>query len=161
MAANGDPGPSIPVVAAGVPPVVIEGDPARTAWVLRALEDRGLRVLRWRPPGILASSSGSGAGAGAGAVESEPGEGPVDVWVVEPCHALIALEAMQPMRAMPPMHPEKDSAAVSGQSLEGLEWAYIQRVLSECGGNISATARRLGIHRRSLQRKLGKVPPSR
>lgn len=44
------------------------------------------------------------------------------------------------------------------QPLRRLEWEHIQRVLSECGGNISAAARRLGLHRRTLQRKLGKHP---
>ena len=47
------------------------------------------------------------------------------------------------------------------QSLHRLEWVHIQRALSDCDGNISAAARRLGIHRRSLQRKLSKVPPVR
>jgi len=32
-------------------------------------------------------------------------------------------------------------------------------VLADCSGNISEAARRLGLHRRSLQRKLGKNPP--
>ena len=36
-----------------------------------------------------------------------------------------------------------------------------QRVISDCDGNISQAARLLGIHRRSLQRKLGKYPPPR
>lgn len=44
------------------------------------------------------------------------------------------------------------------QSLHRVEWEHIQRVLSECGGNLSQAARLLGIHRRSLQRKLGKDP---
>jgi two-component system response regulator RegA len=39
-----------------------------------------------------------------------------------------------------------------------LEWEHIQRVLSEHDGNISATARSLNMHRRTLQRKLGKKP---
>jgi two-component system response regulator RegA len=42
--------------------------------------------------------------------------------------------------------------------LRRLEWEHIQRTLRECGGNISETARRLGVHRRTLQRKLGKRP---
>jgi len=46
-------------------------------------------------------------------------------------------------------------------SLARLEWEHINRVLSDCGGNISEAARRLGIHRRSLQRKLQKYPPQR
>lgn len=44
-------------------------------------------------------------------------------------------------------------------SLARVEWEHIQRVLADCEGNISLAARRLGLHRRSLQRKLGKLPP--
>ena len=43
-------------------------------------------------------------------------------------------------------------------SVDRLEWEHIQRVLAENGGNISATARSLGMHRRTLQRKLSKRP---
>ncbi|KLJ01996.1 response regulator [Luteimonas sp. FCS-9] len=42
--------------------------------------------------------------------------------------------------------------------LHRLEWEHIQQALAETGGNISATARLLGMHRRSLQRKLAKRP---
>jgi two-component system response regulator RegA len=45
-------------------------------------------------------------------------------------------------------------------SLARTEWEHINRVLADCAGNISEAARRLGIHRRSLQRKLQKFPPS-
>ncbi|MEL6179455.1 MAG: response regulator transcription factor [Myxococcota bacterium] len=48
----------------------------------------------------------------------------------------------------------------STPSLARVEWEHINRVLADCGGNISEAARRLGIHRRSLQRKLQKYPPS-
>lgn len=44
-------------------------------------------------------------------------------------------------------------------SLARVEWEHIQRILTDCDGNISLAARRLGLHRRSLQRKLGKLPP--
>jgi two-component system response regulator RegA len=43
-------------------------------------------------------------------------------------------------------------------SVDRLEWEHIQRVLTEHDGNISATARSLGMHRRTLQRKLQKRP---
>jgi two-component system, response regulator RegA len=46
-------------------------------------------------------------------------------------------------------------------SVRRLEWEHIQKVLSECDGNISAAARRLGMHRRTLQRKLAKRPVKR
>jgi len=44
-------------------------------------------------------------------------------------------------------------------SLARAEWEHIHRVLADCGGNVSEAARRLGIHRRSLQRKLRKHAP--
>lgn len=43
-------------------------------------------------------------------------------------------------------------------SVNRLEWEHIQKVLHECDGNVSETARRLGMHRRTLQRKLAKRP---
>jgi len=46
-------------------------------------------------------------------------------------------------------------------SLARVEWEHIQRILVDCGGNVSQAARALGIHRRSLQRKLAKRPVPR
>lgn len=46
-------------------------------------------------------------------------------------------------------------------SVNRLEWEHIQKVLNEHEGNISATARALGMHRRTLQRKLAKRPVKR
>ena len=43
-------------------------------------------------------------------------------------------------------------------SVERLEWEHIQRVLTAHAGNVSATARALKMHRRTLQRKLAKRP---
>lgn len=45
-------------------------------------------------------------------------------------------------------------------SLKRLEWEHIQRALSDNNGNISATAKQLGMYRRTLQRKLQKKPSS-
>ncbi len=58
-------------------------------------------------------------------------------------------------------HIEGDAALeISEQrpSVDRLEWEHIQKVLAEQDGNISATARALGMHRRTLQRKLNKRP---
>jgi len=44
-------------------------------------------------------------------------------------------------------------------SLARVEWEHIQRILTDCDGNVSQTAKLLGLHRRSLQRKLAKHPP--
>ena len=66
----------------------------------------------------------------------------------------------------PPLDPRPPPSNPSGEdykapSLARAEWEHINRVLSDAGGNISEAARRLGIHRRSLQRKLQKYPPSK
>ena len=48
--------------------------------------------------------------------------------------------------------------ALKPMSLDRMEWEHINRVLVDCGGNVSEAARLLGLHRRSLQRKLAKYP---
>lgn len=55
--------------------------------------------------------------------------------------------------ASQPEAPENDLPSV-----KRVEWEHIQRVLSDNDGNVSETARQLGMHRRSLQRKLAKRP---
>lgn len=62
--------------------------------------------------------------------------------------AALALSAGNPELELPEQPP----------SVERLEWEHIQKVLHDCDGNISATARALGMHRRTLQRKLQKRP---
>ena len=55
--------------------------------------------------------------------------------------------------------PDLETAAPDEPlSVDRLEWEHIQRVLNENDGNISATARALKMHRRTLQRKLSKRP---
>ncbi len=59
---------------------------------------------------------------------------------------------------------KNDTATTSTQEFEApslarAEWEHINRVLADCNGNISAAARKLGLHRRTLQRKLLKYPP--
>jgi two-component system response regulator RegA len=46
-------------------------------------------------------------------------------------------------------------------SLARVEWEHMNRVLTDCDGNVSEAARQLGMHRRSLQRKLAKYPGPR
>ncbi len=59
-------------------------------------------------------------------------------------------------------HADLDSLVPENpMSVDRLQWEHIQRVLAEHEGNISATARALGMHRRTLQRKLQKRPVRR
>ncbi len=57
-------------------------------------------------------------------------------------------------------HSEQVETTVreSRLSARRLQWEHIQQILRDCDGNISEAARRLGMHRRTLQRKLQKRP---
>jgi len=54
--------------------------------------------------------------------------------------------------------PTNQGALDEVPSLARVEWEHIQRVMQDCDNNVSRAARLLGLHRRSLQRKLGKLP---
>ena len=54
---------------------------------------------------------------------------------------------------------EPDQVDFEVPSLARAEWEHIQRVLNDCDNNITAAAQKLGIHRRTLQRKLYKYAP--
>ncbi|MFN2366266.1 MAG: response regulator transcription factor [Desulfurivibrionaceae bacterium] len=68
---------------------------------------------------------------------------------------LAAFTKEREMAAAPPRPGE----VIETPSLARVEWEHINRVLNDCRGNISAAAKRLNIHRRTLQRKLMKFPP--
>jgi two-component system, response regulator RegA len=61
--------------------------------------------------------------------------------------ALLAMEGQKPQ---PPEHP---------MSADRVRWEHIQRIYELCGRNVSETARRLNMHRRTLQRILAKRAP--
>lgn len=78
-------------------------------------------------------------------------------YLTKPCHADRILAAFD---AEPgPLREENPEYEIP--SLARLEWEHIERVLRECNGNISKTARVLGMHRRTLQHKLAKFPVPR
>ncbi len=78
-----------------------------------------------------------------------------DNYVAKPADADDILAAF----ARAETEPLVASAEYKAPSLARAEWEHINRVLGDCAGNISEAARRLGVHRRSLQRKLQKYPP--
>ncbi len=74
-------------------------------------------------------------------------------YLTKPADAEQILAGFTRGSAAPPA-PVPDSAP----SLARVEWEHINRVLADCDGNVSQAARVLGLHRRSLQRKLAKFP---
>jgi two-component system, response regulator RegA len=122
---------------------------------LRLGDESGLQVLRT----LLAKDPATrivmltGYGSIATAVEAMR-LGAVH-YLTKPADAdeiLAALQRGEPSFPTPPGEP---------LSLARAEWEHINHVLMSVSGNISEAARRLGLHRRSLQRKLSKYPPHR
>lgn len=71
-------------------------------------------------------------------------------------------DADEILAALGNQQPDPDiEVAQQPMSVNRLEWEHIQKVLAEHEGNVSATARALGMHRRTLQRKLAKRPVKR
>ncbi len=77
-------------------------------------------------------------------------------YLAKPASADDILRALQ--NAGPPTEVESATAGNDALSVDRLAWEHIQRVLLEEDGNISSTARRLNMHRRTLQRRLSKRP---
>ncbi len=78
-------------------------------------------------------------------------------YLTKPCDVDDILAAFDRRERGEPELPSTDATP----SLARAEWEHIHRVLTDCGGNISEAARRLGLHRRSLQRKISKYPSAR
>ncbi|MDE0884987.1 MAG: response regulator [Myxococcota bacterium] len=77
-------------------------------------------------------------------------------YIAKPADADMVLAAFT---KNPPGEPGLSSPEYAPPSLARTEWEHINRVLADCGGNISEAARKLGLHRRTLQRKLKAFPP--
>ena len=78
--------------------------------------------------------------------------GAVD-YLAKPADADDVLKALLAKGAEPPAPPENPMSA------DRVRWEHIQRVYELCGKNVSETARRLNMHRRTLQRILAKRAP--
>ena len=76
-------------------------------------------------------------------------------YLAKPVNVQSILKAFEEERSE---EADDENADFTPTPLKQLEWEHIQRVLEENDGNISSTARQLGMHRRTLQRKLQKRP---
>jgi two-component system response regulator RegA len=140
-------------VASGVA-AARERPPAFAVVDLRLSDGSGLDVVsalrEGRPAARIIMLTGYGniatavAAVKAGAVDYLPK--PADADAVE--RALLAGDA-----ALPPPPP------VDPMSADRVRWEHIQRVFEQCERNVSETARRLKMHRRTLQRMLSKHAP--
>ncbi len=104
-----------------------------------------LRALP-RPPQIVVLTGYGSIGTAVEAIRL----GAIN-YLNKPCDAEEIEAALLGKRSPPPINEVP--------SLDRHEWEYLNRILSDCSGNISEAARRLKMHRRTLQRKLQKHPP--
>jgi two-component system response regulator RegA len=126
--------------------------PGRAVIDLRMADGSGLDVLselRRELPGLVCIVL-TGYGSIATALEAVR-RGAFD-YLTKPVDADDVLRAFE---------ARGEGAAASVPSLHRVEWEHIQRVLADCDGNVSKAARLLGVHRRTLQRKLATRPPRR
>src|SRR5579863_8742403 len=140
-------------VATGIA-ALAEHPPAFAVVDLRLADGSGLEVVkalrRARPNARIVMLTGYGniatavAAVKAGAVDYIPK--PVDADAVERALLATADSSLPP----PPEDP---------MSADRVRWEHIQRVFEQCDRNVSETARRLKMHRRTLQRILGKHAP--
>jgi two-component system response regulator RegA len=132
---------------------VAQAPPARVVLDLNLDGDSGLRLL----PALRAVAPQSeivvltGYASIATAVEAIK-LGAVQ-YLAKPASADAIIAAFAQLEANPEL-----ALAETPMSLKRISWEHLQRVLSEHGGNISATARSLKMHRRTLQRMLAKRP---
>ncbi|MGE0706937.1 MAG: response regulator transcription factor [Planctomycetota bacterium] len=131
--------------------------PGRAVIDLRMPDKSGLEVLKELVEALPELECLVLTGYGSIATATEAIRlGAVD-YLTKPADADQILAAFERQREDVPAPPPPTEAP----SLERVEWEHIQRVLADTGGNVSQAARVLGIHRRSLQRKLARRPPHR
>lgn len=169
--------------------LVVDDDDVFRTRLGRAFQDRGFEV-RTAPSAELAIRLARQDSPEFAVVDLRmPGASGLDVvrelHAIDPATAIVMLTgygsiatAVEAVRAgavhylSKPVDVDQILAAFEGKSasdpgdhevpsLARVEWEHIQRVLSDCDGNISRAARLLGLHRRSLQRKLSKDPVRR
>lgn len=132
----------------------IKGPVAGCVADLRMPGESGLQLVRWiaaNRPGVRVLVL-TGFGSIATAVEAMQ-LGAAN-YLTKPADADQILDAL-----FAPPAPAAEDFPSKVPSLDRVEWEHLQRVLQQCGGNISGAARVLGIERRTLQRKLQKYPP--
>jgi two-component system response regulator RegA len=82
-----------------------------------------------------------------------------DDYLTKPVDFAVLLQALTDEHTQPVADEQHCADHETLLSADQMEWEHIQRVLAQQDGNISQTARLLGMHRRTLQRKLLKHRP--
>jgi two-component system response regulator RegA len=133
-----------------------------------------LAAARARPPDFVVADIRLGSECGLDLIEALRHAHPGCTIALVSAYLSVALTAVAVRKGahvvlFKPVHPTEilrrlpalaaDDHAWRTPTLARAEWEHIQRVLRDCNGNVSEAARRLGILRQSLQRRLRKHAP--
>ena len=113
------------------------------------LHDSGMDVVVGLRPGSGSRIEVESAGFATASIETAVTSADI-VMMLAPDEIHAALAAQRDARPQPPENP---------MSADRVRWEHIQRIYEMCNRNVSETARRLNMHRRTLQRILAKRAP--
>jgi two-component system, response regulator RegA len=130
--------------------VAKEFNPDRAVVDLRMEGPSGLELIRWLKEDDAQIRIVVLTGFGSIATTQEAIKRGADAYLTKPCSIERVLAAFE--------DESPGLEVIPSPTLEQVEWEHMQRVLTDCDGNISKSARVLGVDRRSLQRKLAKSP---
>jgi len=128
----------------------LELNPGRAIIDLRIGESNGLELLQWLREQFPSLSAVILTGYGSIATAVEAVRRGAANYLTKPADVDSILRAFD---------GHSSETAVAVPSVERVAWEHIQRILNDCGGNITQAARLLRMHRRTLQRKLEKSAP--
>jgi two-component system response regulator RegA len=131
--------------------VAKESRPDRVVLDLRMPGSSGLELISWLQAYDPALPIVVLTGFGSIATTQTAIRAGAKSYLTKPCSLDRLLEAFS-------VNESPKESAIPVPSLDQVEWEHMQRVLEEFDGNVTHTAKALGMDRRSLQRKLGKVP---
>lgn len=131
-----------------------EFNPDRAIVDLRMPGDSGLELISWLHADQPALPIVVLTGFGSIATTQDAIHRGALSYLTKPCSVERVIEAFSPGKPV-------QAKPLPVPSLDQVEWEHVQRVLADCGGNVTHAAKALGMDRRSLQRRLAKAPKLR
>lgn len=134
--------------------MALQSKPDRAVVDLRMQGTSGLELISWLKTDNVALPIVVLTGFGSIATTQEAIQRGAVGYLTKPCPIDRIIDAFSPIQSTV-------TKTIPIPTLNQVEWEHIQRVLADCGGNVTHCAKALGMDRRSLQRRLAKTPKLR